>query len=251
MPTAISEPLLRDLELEIAFNVRHIGGYASALGGVTTERLLRSASLHGLTRGAIGALADSGVTTVVDLRSSVELERDVTPDLAWAGIRTVHAPVFEQDASPPAFDAMFPGYAPIYEQFLETGRAAYRTLAETVARSDGTVLFHCAAGKDRTGVGAALLLELAGVDAAVIVDDYSRSAALLEPMRALMRERMAAEGLPPLSPERVEELMASHPADMAATLSHIAVRWGNAEGYLRDCGVGSGDISAARARLLA
>ena len=251
MVIAPPEPLLRDLDLEIAFNVRHIGGYASSYGGRTADGILRSATLHRLTRDAIGMLADRGLEVVIDLRSSVERGRDLTPDLSWAGIRSVHAPVFEQDASPPAFDEDFPGYAPIYQQFLESGRAAYRTLFETVARSDGGVLFHCAAGKDRTGVGAALLLELAGVAADDIVLDYSRSAKLLEPMQVLMRERMEAEGLPPLAHARIQELMASHPADMWATLGHLAGRWGGAESYLREIGLSSEDLSAARARLLA
>ncbi|MGE5594577.1 MAG: tyrosine-protein phosphatase [Hyphomicrobiales bacterium] len=238
--------LSRDIELEIAFNVRHLGGYQTRTGKPTSPDFIRSASLHRLTAGSIDRLRDLGVTTIVDLRSTVERERDVTPDVTAAGIRVVHAPVFEQDASPVGLEPEFFGFAKVYEHFLERGKDAYRTLFETMARDDGAVLFHCAAGKDRTGVAAALLLELAGVPATAIVHDYCRSAELLKPMLALWEPRMQERGM---SPERAAQLMASNAEDMAATLAYLGARWGDAEGYLQAIGVSDADISAVRARM--
>src|SRR6185295_4977286 len=135
---------------------------------------------------------------IVDLRSRVERERDVTPDTSWAGISTVAAAVFEQDASPVGTDSeRFPGFATVYRRMLMSGRAAYRTLVETIARGDGSVLYHCAAGKDRTGVATALLLGLAGVSDEDIVADYARSAGLVAPMLKLWEPKMRERGVSP------------------------------------------------------
>lgn len=245
---------IRDIELEIAFNVRHLGGYRTARGTETGTRAVRAASLHRLTPGAIERLRERGVRVVVDLRSTVERERDATPDMAWAGISSVHAPVFEQDASPVGLEAEFAGFATIYERFLETGKPAYRTLFREIARSDEGVLFHCAAGKDRTGVAAALLLDLAGVAAQDIVADYARSETLLAPMvdfwRAQAAERAEAEQQP-VDPERMKKLLASNAGDMEATLDLVAARWGSAAGYLDSLGLTATEIDAIRSRMVA
>lgn len=241
--------LTRDLVVEVVPNIRHLGGYRTRDGRETTcTPLVRSASLHRLSAGGIAALADSGVKTVVDLRSGMERERDVTPDLAPFGIVTVHAPVFESDASPVGQDPRdFPGYAVVYERMLASGQPAYRRLFETVAEAEGGVLFHCAVGKDRTGVGAALMLSVAGVSEADVIADYERSEGLLAHLFAEMLPRMQERGIDEALGRR---LMAAPAADMAAMLAHIDRTWGSAEGYLLDIGVSTGALSAVRARLV-
>lgn len=236
----------RELRLEVAHNVRHIGGYATSDGRTTSDSIVRSAGLHRLTAAGVGHLADAGVKTVVDLRSRVERERDVTPDLAAAGIKHIFAPVFEQDHSPVGMDAEFPGYAVVYQRMLVSGRNAYRTLFETVAESEDRVLFHCAAGKDRTGVAAALMLGLVGVDSETIVDDYRISFDLLRPLLDEWLPKMAERGI---DEARAHKLMASPAEDMQATLGHIEASFGSAEGYLQDIGLSETTITAAKARI--
>jgi protein-tyrosine phosphatase len=238
----------RELRLEVAYNVRHIGGYRTRDGRITSETIVRSAGLHRLTENGLRSLADTGITTVVDLRSSMERERDVTPDPSSVGIRHVLAPVFEQDLSPVGqSEDEFPGYAVAYERMLESGKDAYRTLFEIVSDGDGGILFHCAAGKDRTGVAAALMLGLAGVDDETIVEDYAISATLLEPLIGEWLPRMAERGI---SEQRGRQLMASPPEDMRATLLHIDRLYGSPAGYLESIGMSPTAISAARARLV-
>lgn len=236
----------RELRLEVAHNVRHIGGYTTTTGRTTSDSIVRSASLHRLTAAGVGHLADAGIRTVVDLRSTVERERDVTPDLSSAGLRHVIAPVFEQDHSPVGMDAEFPGYAVVYQRMLVSGRNAYRTLFEELAGSDDGVLFHCAAGKDRTGVAAALMLGLAGVDSDTIVDDYRISYDLLRPLLAEWLPKMAERGI---DEERAHKLMGSPAEEMRATLEHIETTFGSAEGYLIDIGLSPTAIETARARI--
>src|SRR5690606_23117977 len=128
-----------------------LGGYPAPGKRRTRADVIRSASLHRLTTESIASLRETGITTIVDLRSTVERERDVTPDMSAHNVANVHLPVFESDASPSGLGENFPGFGPIYERFLENGGNAYRRLCEHIAASDGGVLFHCAAGKDRTG----------------------------------------------------------------------------------------------------
>jgi protein-tyrosine phosphatase len=237
----------RILALDVAFNVRHIHGYPAALG-LTAGNVYRGASLHGLTEDGVETLAECGVRTVVDLRSTAEQEQERTPDLSRFGINVIAASVFQQDASPLGMNqAEFPGFAAVYQRFLESGGAAYGELCGALARESGGVLFHCAAGKDRTGVAAALLLELAGVPDQTIVDDYTLSEALLSPLRDEWLPKMAARGV---DQERAEGLLAAPSEAMRSTLAYLRRRWGSAEGYFTACGVSSDAISAVRARLL-
>lgn len=238
----------RELRLEVAHNVRHLGGYATRDGRTTTDAAIRSASLHRLTERGLEQLRERDVLTIVDFRSDVERERDVTPDTRRFGIRVVHAPVFQHDASPAGLAGEFPGFAALYAMFLEVGAPAYRVLLETLAEADGRVLFHCAAGKDRTGVAAALLLELAGVDDETIIEDYTVTERLLAPLKDQWLPQMRERGF---DETKAAALLAAPRGDMEATLRHLRERFGDGEGYARAIGVADSAISAVRARLRA
>ncbi|GAB4320647.1 MAG: hypothetical protein Kow0010_00560 [Dehalococcoidia bacterium] len=235
----------RVISLKVSYNLRHIGGYRTRSGGVTTANILRAGSLHLLQDDGIAGLRALGVRVVVDLRSAEERERDRTPDLREAGIETIHAPVFERDASPVGLQQDFPGYATVYRQFLETGRHAYRTLFETLADTDGGFLFHCAAGKDRTGVAAALLLEVAGVPDEMIIADYAASESLLHARIDDWQPRMRERGI---DDTLAQKLLASPPEDIVDTLSYVRERWGSAAGYLYDLGIAPTIIDRVRRR---
>jgi protein-tyrosine phosphatase len=239
--------LERHISLEIAFNVRHLGGYEAAQGRRTRDRLVRSASLHRLTPESVHQIVAAGVSTIVDLRSTAEVERDVTPDMSTQSVRNVHAPVFQSDAAPSAMGDNFPGFGTVYERFLEQGGPAYRTLAESVLESDGVVLFHCAAGKDRTGVAAMLLLDLSGVGERDIVADYAESEYHLESERPVWMERMSERGM---SPELSAKLLGSHPEAMEITLDVLRHRWGSAAGYFRAQGMSGHQIERLQERLV-
>ena len=237
----------RELRLEVAHNVRHIGGYRGEVG-TTREDIVRSAGLHRLTERGLAALVDAGITTIIDLRSSAERTENATPDTTPFGIRHIHNPIWETNASPAGLGDGFQGYAPVYRAMLETGAPAYRSLFETIASSTDGVLFHCAAGKDRTGVAAALLLKLAGVPDADVIEDYALSEILLAPMFAEFAPRMAERGV---DKAKARALMASSPVAMVETLGHLHERHGSAEGYMREIGMSPAAINELKARLAA
>ncbi len=237
----------RTIALEIAYNVRHIGGYAAS-GGHTSERLIRAGSLHRLANDTVDRLSELDVRAIVDFRSKRELEQNPTPDFIAAMAPITHAPVFSSDASPVGMDVAFPGFATVYGRFLDSGRDAYRTLAEVILATDGAVLFHCSAGKDRTGVAAALLLDLAEVDEATIVGDYAETERHLEPEITGWLEKMREREIPE---EKAKRLLASEPEAMTETLRLIRERWGGAAGYFEAAGLSARRVDALRDRILA
>ena len=240
----------RKIHLEVAHNVRHLGGHPTAGGHETTASdLIRSGSLHELTEAGRAALAALGVKVVVDFRSDVEHEHYPAPDLGSLGISIIKAPVFQTDYSPGALAQReeYPGHAATYRQFLTEGGGAFRTLFETIATASGPVLFHCAVGKDRTGVAGALLLELAGVPDEHIVADYALSTSELEPVVEERMDRFEEYGI---SVETGRLMMAAPPRDMELTLEFIRGRWGSAAGYIGTLGLSPTTIEAVRARMI-
>ena len=240
----------RDIAIEAAYNVRHLAGYPTAAGSLTTATdLVRSATLHKLTEQGREALHQYGIRTIIDFRSEVEHETYPTPDLTPYGITVTAAPVFQTDASPGALAMKdgYPGHAVVYRGFLAEGGAAYCTLFEAIAENDGGVLFHCAVGKDRTGLAAALLLELAGVPDEHIVADYVRSTPLLAPIVDDRVAKFAERGID----EATGRIMMAAPAEeMVATLAFVRERWGSAADYCAAIGLDAATTKAVRARVI-
>lgn len=191
-----------------------------------------------------------GISTVVDLRSERERAEAPTPNMAAHGVAHVFAPVFSSDASPAGLGEGFAGFGPIYRDFLDKGQKAYRTLFGSIAASDGRVLFHCAAGKDRTGVAAALLLELAGVEDADIVEDYRQSAELLATAFADPRAREAQSRPAKLDEATMQKLLGSEPEYIADALAYMRGRWGSARGYMHAIGMTPTETSTLRGKLV-
>lgn len=247
---AMEATATRELTLALAYNVRHLGGYRMGNGQRTSTAHVRAASLHRLEPSAFEALWTHGVQTIVDLRSSEELTMHPTPATPeW--LHMVHAPVFEVGGSTTSAwheDEEFIGFSRVYPLMLEMGKTAYATLFQQIADRPGGVLFHCSAGKDRTGLAAALLLGVAGVSDDDIVNDYQHSRRLLEGQLADWMPRMAERGI---SRERAAQLLASDPEDMAAALVHLRETWGGPEGYLRAVGLDTRTIERVRERTAA
>ena len=178
------------IDLEGAVNVRDVGGLPAQDGGQTAYgRLLRSENLQELSAADVSRLVDEiGVTTVVDLRTTGEVELEGPGPLdAVPSVRHAYHPVLpelgcrtdavaealllkkrEADLSRFPDDIMCGHYLGYLEDRPEEVTGALRT----IATSEGAAIVHCAAGKDRTGVIVALALTVAGVEPEAIVADY-------------------------------------------------------------------------------
>lgn len=225
----------RHIRLSGAHNVRDLGGYETAAGGMTRWRsFLRADALHDLTAEDVEALLVLGLGTVIDLRSDAEIARQPS---AFAGHETVsyhHIPLFDNLAPVDAMmlekDAF--DLSSRYVDAADRCRPAIARVATTIATAGtGMVLFNCTAGKDRTGIVAAMLLSLAGVDSERIAADYALTASLAGALMERLKTHAMARGLDEVVSSR---LLSSEPAAMLTFLRHMEERYGGFQNYLAD-----------------
>ncbi|MFF7885934.1 GNAT family N-acetyltransferase [Streptomyces sp. NPDC020794] len=162
-------------------NFRDLGGYTTADGRtVRRSRLYRADSLGKLTPGTQDwdLFLSLGIHTVVDLRYPWEIEAKGRvpehPSLTYHNQSIEHRP-YDQAALPPSV-APGPYLAARYAEVAEDGTKEIRETLQLVgaaAESDTPLVFHCASGKDRTGLVAALVLSLLGVPEQTITDDFT------------------------------------------------------------------------------
>lgn len=152
-------------------NARDLGGLPTADGrGTRPGRLFRTSRLDHAGSDGLAAMVDAGVRTVVDLRNAAEIGPLELPP----SVTRHHHPVEDPD------DAEFMAawaphlhtpryYATVLERWPDLVADVFRTIADA---PDGAVVYHCAGGRDRTGMISALLLTLVGVPRPVVVEDY-------------------------------------------------------------------------------
>ncbi len=239
----------RLVPFEACFNFRDIGGYETVDGHqVRRGAVYRSDTLHRLTTADLERALELGVRTVIDLRSKGELERSGrfgrADDVAFH-----HLPLEEEIPSdPPDRDLAEPPPGEVYVEMATVGRRAIANILRVIAEGEHAVVFHCFAGKDRTGVLAALLLSILGVPDETIVADYSLSEHSLPPAVVW------AEANDPEWAAR----MAAFPAwlllapseTLQAFLDILRDRHGSIDAYLTDAGVEPDMLELLRARLL-
>ncbi|MFE0650613.1 tyrosine-protein phosphatase [Streptomyces sp. NPDC059534] len=169
----------RHITFERLHNFRDLGGYRTADGGtVRWETLYRSDSLAKLTEAdpsdlqRFRALA---VTTVIDLRYPWEIAAKgrlpETEDVSWHNLSIEHRPYDQAEIDPDLDPWRY--LADRFAEVAEDGAEELRTALELIASTDGPLVFHCASGKDRTGLLAALVLGLLDVPDDAILADFA------------------------------------------------------------------------------
>ena len=239
----------RRLAWEGLLNARDLGGYP-AQGGRETRwgALVRSDSLAALTEAGRAALAGYGVRAIVDLRLTDEIDRHPNPFAEPGDHGIVYSNVSIIDPaveSPPERLTLAQSYLWMLDRFHRAVAEVMRVIANA---PEGGVLIHCAAGKDRTGLVAALLLGVVGVAPETIAADYALTAENLRP-----RDEEWLEHGPGDRAEREELLLRFAPTAevMLEVLDHLTDRYGGVEAYLLEAGVTPDDLDRLRARLLA
>ncbi len=235
-------PYIR-LPLETTFNTRDLGGLPTSDGKVVQwQKIYRSDDISFLSRNDIARFQQLGIQTVIDLRSDDELAKTGYQLNGQTGIAVHHLPLVTDlpiaDITQELVSDLSLG--DFYVQLLETSKPAIKQIFEVIASAEEqAVLFHCSAGKDRTGVIAALLLSLLHVDQGGIIANYEITYAFLKQNSRLMDS----------SPYR--HLMYSKGEYMAHMLNHLTRHYKNAETYLADCGIENNTFTALRQRYLA
>jgi protein-tyrosine phosphatase len=237
------------IRLNGVLNLRELGGYPTADGRQTRiKRLLRSDDLDRLAPEAQKFLIEYGVRTVIDLRDPSEAED--APDVFAVSAQATYVlrPFFDDEGLQAGPASLEVSKGARYLRQLELYAHNVAEIFRAIVQAEGGVtLFHCAAGKDRTGLVAALLLALAGVPDAVIDADYAVSFELLAERIADLRAEAIRQGQ---DMQLFEQRAACLPASMQEVLDGLRARYGGAEGYLRQVGVSQTEIAALRARLM-
>jgi protein-tyrosine phosphatase len=235
----------KPLPLEGALNVRDLGGYPLRSGGRTASgRFLRSDATGSLSEDDARKLLDMGLELVVDLRSSSEIESSPSKLQGTDKLRYLNVPLADRVQSS-GFQGPLPAsMAELYVSLLDEGRARMREVFVALAESEGLRLFNCTAGKDRTGVVAMLLLDLAGAEEEAIVADYAASEFNLAPALERQKAALLTRGID--VPDFVFE---SKPRDIRAAIGHLRSTYGSAETYLLSCGLPRSSIDRLREAL--
>ena len=233
----------RALDFPDLLNVRDLGGYPTTDGAHTRWRsLLRADDLAQLTAAGIQALADYGVATVLDLRWPEEAERHPSPvAAALPQVRCERIALLthtedewrlrSRDVVKELWKCM------VLEHVREELR---QVLSFIAAAPPQPLLFHCVAGKDRTGLIAALLLTLADTTPEAIAGDYAASS---ENLRTGYLKRYATLGR-----ERVLEALRC-PEEGAHNMLRFLASAGGVRAYLAQIGLSPAQIARLRARL--
>ncbi|MFE2015014.1 tyrosine-protein phosphatase [Streptomyces sp. NPDC059491] len=181
----------RHIPFERLHNFRDLGGYRTADGGtVRWETLYRSDSLAKLTDAEPSDLQRFralAVTTVIDLRYPWEIAAKgrlpETEDVSWHNLSIEHRPYDQAEIDPDVDPWRY--LADRFAEVAEDGAEELRTALEVIAAADGPLVFHCASGKDRTGLLAALVLGLLDVPDEEILSDFA--------LTELATERLVAD----------------------------------------------------------
>lgn len=225
---------MRHWNLPNTHNVRDLGGYALPAGGTTKwRRILRADNLHHLDEQSRRTLTDAGLRLVVDLRNDRETSTEPNPFREHPGLAYVNVSLFGALAPIAMLDTPFDMAARYRDALDQCGEPLVDVLGQISAAPDGMVIFHCTAGKDRTGVVAALILSLAGVSDEDIIADYALTVRAV-PLLQRLRSRSLAMGADPVHIERV---LASDAATMALTLRHLHRIHGGPAAYLQRHGL--------------
>ena len=249
---------MRRLDWPDCRNTRDLGGLPTRRGLTRSGVVVRSDNVASLTTEGRQAMIDYGVTTVIDLRSESEVkgspgppfsEFQSTSPLSPQGSEAestkpayLHLPFIDDATAPILNDA--PRMPERYILMVERRQAALGAIFDAIAEANGAVLFHCFAGKDRTGVVAAMMLSLVGVDPEAIGADYAETDLQL----ADRYEEWLAKAAPGRLETMREELRCP-PEWMIDTLDHFERKWGGVGAYLEAAGLSSSAIARLQTKL--
>lgn len=234
------------LPIKNANNVRELGGYP-AKGGVPTKygSFLRADDLTKLDKNDIQFLLDYGVVAVIDLRSDAEIVMYPDPFANTEKVNYVHIPFIEQDVIDPSFyrTLMLNPSTFLTEMYIDIVKNAslgIRKVFEFIASQEGGILFHCTAGKDRTGIVAMLLLGLVGVSKEDIISNYMVTEIYIKD------SLISKEGIKDFP----KELGMSKPEYIEPVIDYIVENYGGFEKYLLQIGIEERILEVVKEKLI-
>lgn len=222
--------------LETTLNTRELGGYRTRQGNMTkVDTLLRSDEQKQLSSGDIAYLSERQITTIIDMRTKKVTSHLPSPFANKTPFAYHNIPIEEGSGVPESMEAVPVSYMNI------AGSANMRQIYRSIAQAPQGVLFHCSAGKDRSGVVSAILLLLAEVGDKDIIENYMMTKEYNAKRFALARKNYPDVDINIIIPR--EEFILRF-------LQLFREKYGNAENYMRSIGVLSEEIERIRGKLL-
>ena len=248
----------RLVPLEGTQNFRDLGGYPTEDGRqVCWGRLYRADALSALTEGDLAQLEERGLRLVVDFRGDEEVDLDPGPFRNHPRIDYRNVPIGE-NASPAEWRARFESgelgdldegwLARTYVGMLDARPEAFAAVLRAFCEADTLpAVFHCTAGKDRTGIMSMLTLRLLGVSREHVVADYALTAEYTGNKIRAANRWFSEQGL---DLERFSALFSSRPASMETALDHLESVHGGIERYAQDAMALEADVVPTLRRML-
>tara|TARA_R110002020_G_scaffold176756_4_gene369202 strand:- start:7312 stop:8049 length:738 start_codon:yes stop_codon:yes gene_type:complete len=237
------------LSLGGTHNFRDLGGVALPEGRqVRRGMIYRSCALRAAPEDWLAGLETRGPLRIIDLRSDAEVDADPGPMAAWPG--RISVPLFAKLAPISAMLTDDPDLR-LSDRYIAALEAAPDAFAEVLTAmagaTTGPVVFHCTAGKDRTGLVAALLLGSLGAAPEDIARDYAETTRFAPDLLRRLGDNARAKGIDPALAARI---LTSNEDDMLRVISYLEQRHGDAAGYLQAAGVPAACIARLRAQLI-
>ncbi|MGX6979967.1 tyrosine-protein phosphatase [Vagococcus elongatus] len=225
-------------------NFRDIGGYETQSGRKIKKNLMfRSGEISRLSKKDHQAFEkDFGIQTIFDFRG--EDEKLKSPNDSFERVQTVNLDICkDSNGNSASMEDLIQGKTDpdsymkdLYKDFIftDSSRQGYRTFLEHVSELDSPFIFHCFAGKDRTGFGAALLLSIMGVSKSNIYHDYLLTNRLRQKANERILSEMKKNGLNSNELEMVRTMMEVKPAYLDVSFKEIEENYGNVSRFIKD-----------------
>lgn len=250
----MAEQYSRHIEFENVINFRDIGGYPARDGyTVAWRRVFRSGEFNNITRDGLARLTkEIGITSIIDLRSIMEVERMGIGLFAGSGIWYYNVS-FIVGGNRKEDERLFKMLSNMGEFYVHLvrhdkfGGRIVRALEIIADLANHPLVFNCAVGKDRTGILAAVLLSVLGVEDEVIIKDYSLSEPYMEQLLARIKNNPEmAKNVEPLP----DYFWKASPESMSLFLTTLRNEYGSIADYLKAQGADSSLVARLEKVLL-
>ena len=240
-------------------NFRSVPPYRAADGRLKSGAFYRCGAFDDIDAEGIAQLERIGLCAIFDLRSEQEKARAPSPLLVHGGFRIVSqshrirsgdlSALLENPVATP--EQCVASMARIYAESPVTFVEVFGLLFRSAAEQGAPFAVHCTAGKDRTGIAVALLLDLLGVDRSDILEDYLKSNAARAALDAKLGARTRAAGLGRIVPHLIDAISTCRPEYLLGMFDTIDEQFGGTGAYAtRALGLDDAALDAIRARFI-
>lgn len=216
--------------LDFTYNTRDIGGYSTRSGvEILHGRFLRSDLPYKITDCDIAAVKYAGITDVIDLRSLDEVKSQPCAFRCVEEVNYYHCAFKGDGRVPGSPDEVAESYMEIAE-----GHEVMAEVMRIIANAEGGVLYHCTAGKDRTGVLTVFLMMLAGTSDEDIIENYMQS----EPNLREIIDRLCS-----MYDDLNKEVITPKRRYIEEFLSLFREKYGSVENYMEAIGLTQSEVN--------